>query len=98
MTISEYIGGVNYFYADSRCIGCGICEKVCLSKKIKMNDKKPIWQKKVLCYMCFACLNFCPEKSIQVEDIPGVKSYTKENGRYPHPYASVKDISAQKGT
>ena len=96
MTISEYIGGVNYFYADSGCISCGICEKVCLSKKIKIVDKKPVWQRKVLCYMCFACLNFCLEKSVQIEDIPGVKSYTKENSRYPHPYASVKDISVQK--
>jgi Pyruvate/2-oxoacid:ferredoxin oxidoreductase delta subunit len=47
--------------------------------------------------MCFACLNYCPEKSVQINDIPGVKSYTKENGRYSHPYAVVKDISMQKG-
>lgn len=97
MTVSEYIGGVNYFYTDTKCNGCGICEKVCLSKKIKITDNKPIWQKNVLCYMCFACLNYCPEKSVQIKDIPGVKSYTKENGRYSHPYATVKDISMQKG-
>lgn len=36
MTVSEYIGGVNYFCPDSKCTGCGICEKVCLSQKIKM--------------------------------------------------------------
>jgi len=34
MNISEYIGGANYFYHDDKCNGCGICEKVCLSKKI----------------------------------------------------------------
>ena len=96
MAVSEYIGGVNYFYSDSKCIGCGICEKVCLSGKIKMIDKKPVWQKNVLCYMCFACLNFCPEKSVQISDIPGVKSYTMENGRYTHPYATIKDICEQK--
>ena len=97
MTVSEYIGGVNYFYTDSSCNGCGICEKVCLSKKIKLKDNKPIWQKNVLCYMCFACLNYCPKKSVQIKDIPGVKSYTKENGRYSHPYATTQDISMQKG-
>lgn len=96
MTVAEYIGGVNYFYIDTRCNGCGICEKVCLSKKIKIKDNKPIWQKKVLCYMCFACLNYCPEKSVQIKDIPGVKSYTRENGRYSHPYATVEDIAGQK--
>jgi len=96
MTVAEYIGGVNYFYTDSRCNGCGICEKVCLSKKIKIRENKPIWQKDVLCYMCFACLNYCPEKAVQIKDIPGVKSYTRENGRYSHPYATVEDIAGQK--
>ena len=96
MTVAEYIGGVNYFYIDTRCNGCGICEKVCLSKKIKLKDNKPIWQKNVLCYMCFACLNYCPKKSVQIKDIPGVKSYTRENGRYSHPYATVEDIAGQK--
>jgi len=45
MEISEHIGGVNYFYHDDKCTGCGICEKVCLSEKIQMIDKKPVWQK-----------------------------------------------------
>jgi len=42
MNISEYIGGVNYFYHDNKCNGCGICEEVCLSKKIKIIEKEPI--------------------------------------------------------
>ncbi len=96
MDISEDIGVVNYFYHDNKCIGCGTCEKVCLTKKIKMVDQKPIWQKNVLCYMCFACVNFCPAQSIQIDYIPFIKSYTKENGRYPHPYATVNDIAGQK--
>lgn len=96
MTVSEYVGGVNYFCSDSKCTGCGICERVCLSRKIKMMDKKPVWQKDVFCYMCFACINYCPAQSVQINDIPYVKSHTRQNGRYSHPYAAVKDISAQK--
>lgn len=96
MNFSEYIGGVNYFYHDNKCNGCGICEKVCLSKKIIITEKEPVWQRNVLCYMCYACLNYCPQKSVQVDNIPGVKSYTTENDRYPHPYATINDISAQK--
>lgn len=96
MNISEYIGGVNYFCHDNKCNGCGTCEKVCLSRKIKMEGKKPVWQRKVLCYMCFACLNYCPKQSVQIENIPGVKSYTAENERYPHPYATPNDIERQK--
>lgn len=96
MNIAEYFGGVNYFYYDDKCTGCGICEKVCLSKKIKMVDERPTWQKDILCYMCFACLNYCPKEAVQIHDIPGVKSYSKEGGRYPHPYATVNDICMQK--
>lgn len=96
MNFAELFGGVNYFYYDEKCTGCGICEKVCLSKKIKLQDNKPIWRRDILCYMCFACLNFCPKESVQIKDIPGVKSYTKVNGRYNHPYATVQDISNQK--
>ncbi len=47
--------------------------------------------------MCYACLNFCPAQSVQINDIPGiVKSYTRTNGRYSHPYATVKDIAREK--
>lgn len=96
MALSEHIGGVNYFCSDSKCQGCGICEKVCLSQKIKMIDKKPVWQKEVLCYMCYACVNYCPMQAVQINSIPLVKSYTRQNGRYSHPYATVKDIAGQK--
>ncbi len=96
MAISEYIGGVNYFYSDSKCTSCQTCEKVCLTGKIKIADKKPVWQKDVFCYMCYACVNLCPSESVQIKDIPCIKSYTKENGRYPHPYATANDILIQK--
>ena len=96
LKLSEYTGGVNYFYHDLKCNGCGICEKVCLSQKIKIVNNHPAWSKEVFCYMCYACLNFCPEKSIQIKDIPGVKSYTEKVGRYCHPYARIRDLSVQK--
>ncbi|MCG2762750.1 MAG: EFR1 family ferrodoxin [Candidatus Atribacteria bacterium] len=86
----------NYFYADSKCIGCGICEKVCLSQKIKMINKKPVWQKNVKCYLCYTCLNYCPEQAVQIKSKIYMKSYTDKNGRYPHPFATIKDIAGQK--
>jgi len=86
----------NYFYADSKCTGCGICEKVCLSQKIKMINKKPVWQKNVKCYLCYTCLNYCPEQAVQIKSKIYMKSYTDKNGRYPHPFATIKDITGQK--
>ncbi len=36
MAYAEFNGAKDYFYANLRCMGCRICEKVCLSGKIKM--------------------------------------------------------------
>ena len=87
---SEYTHPKINFYTDSKCTGCGLCEKVCLSRKIKMNQGKPLWQKDIKCYYCYACFNFCPEQSILV------KNYTYKDGRYCHPGITAKDIAEQK--
>jgi ferredoxin len=79
------------YYADSSCNGCGICEKVCPSKRIKLVDGKPVWQDDVQCYFCYACFNFCPTQSILVG-----KKYTQKDGRYSHPGVTAKDIAGQK--
>lgn len=94
--LSEHIGGVNYFYHDQNCNGCGICGRVCLSGKIRFASGMPRWDRGTLCYMCFACLNFCPRKAVQIRSIPFVESRSPENGRYPHPYATIADMEEQK--
>lgn len=87
---SEHTNPKINFYTDSKCTGCSICEKVCLSKKIKMNNDKPFWQKDIKCYYCYACFNYCPEQSILV------KNYTHKDGRYYHPDVTANDIAEQK--
>jgi ferredoxin len=85
------------FYSDSHCNGCGICENVCLSQKITMINKKPVWNKGIKCYACFACINFCPRRAIQIDSkIPFVQSCTEINGRYHHKSVTYKDIAGQK--
>jgi len=85
-----------YFYVDSKCTGCDICEKVCPSQKIILENNKPVWQNNIDCYNCYACLNFCPEEAIQIYSKIWMKSYTTKNKRYPHPFASIKDIGGEK--
>jgi len=85
-----------YFYAKECCIGCGSCERVCLSGKIKIVDKKPVWQQNVDCYLCYSCINYCPTRAIQIHTKIWMKSYTEKNERYSHPYAGVSDIEKQK--
>jgi ferredoxin len=96
MAYAEYNGAKDYFYSDSKCTGCGTCEKVCLSGKIIMIDNRPVWQENVKSYMCYACLNYCPVQAVQIKSKIYMKSYTEENERYPHPYATAKDIAGQK--
>ena len=79
------------FYADEDCTGCGICEEVCTSQKIKMVDGTPLWQDEVQCYFCYACFSFCPVQSILVRNI-----YTKKGERYFHPGITSAEIASQK--
>lgn len=84
------------FCSDSTCTGCGVCEQVCLNDRIEMVNDRPSWKQDVTCYACFACINFCPQRSIQVASKPLIKSYTEVNARYHHPAVTYKDIAEQK--
>jgi len=89
---------VNFsFYADGKCDGCGLCEKICLSGKIGMAGGRPSWRKDTACLGCFACLNYCPRESVQVRSSWYLKSLTPANGRYHHPAVSAAEIASQKG-
>lgn len=85
------------FYADSKCKGCAICEKVCPADRIAIVNGRPIFDINKTCFGCYACLNFCPVESLQAgSKWYNGRSYTSENGRYPHPYANADDIAKQK--
>jgi len=79
------------YYTDNSCTGCGKCSEVCLSGKVKIIKKKPVWQRGVNCFYCYACFNVCPFQSILIKD-----KYTYKNGRYIHPGITADDIAAQK--
>lgn len=71
------------FYANDRCTGCGICEKVCNCKTIKV-EGKPKWGKE--CSQCLACINLCPVSAIQYG------KGTERKGRYRNPNVSVDEM------
>lgn len=66
------------FTVNDDCIGCGICELVCMAQIIKVYHRKPVWDEPQ-CNMCMACLNMCPKRAIDFGDV------TKSRGRYFHP-------------
>lgn len=48
---------------QSKCIGCGICSKICPMKNITV-DKKAISGNH--CTLCYRCVNQCPEKALTI--------------------------------
>ena len=51
----------NYFRATDRCVSCGLCERICPSKLITIDDDgRPRW-KRHGCVQCLACVAWvCP--------------------------------------
>ncbi|MHA2086683.1 MAG: EFR1 family ferrodoxin [Promethearchaeota archaeon] len=76
------------FYVEDTCTSCRICEEICPVSNIILVEGNPQWQHK--CQLCLACINYCPEGSIQF----GTES--KKTQRYHHPEIRVQDIKAQK--
>ena len=52
------------FYADDKCISCGLCAKNCPDGVIEIKGGKPVWIKPK-CQHCTACLNCCPAEAVQ---------------------------------
>ena len=64
------------FFANSKCDGCGLCEKHCTVKAIKMwgkDKRRPYW--KYNCESCMKCAAFCPHNAIETGHSWGVILY-----------------------
>ena len=77
------------FSADNSCTSCGLCERVCPSRNITLENGKPKWLHH--CEHCVACIQWCPAQAIQYGD------RTKARRRYHHASISASEIAAQKG-
>ena len=68
------------------CVGCGICEKVCPSGSIRVENGKAV-HIPGKCQTCFACVHACPKKAIGLT-IPEVNP----DARYRNEHISLQDI------
>lgn len=68
----------------SKCVKCGMCEKICPAKNISRPNGSPIWSHN--CVECLGCLHICPKKAIDFGEI------TKGRKRYIHWKINSKDL------
>lgn len=52
------------FWADEKCVQCGLCVRQCPSKNISLINGSVTFNTR--CYMCMRCINQCPEEAIQI--------------------------------
>ena len=50
---------------SAKCVGCGVCGKICPAKAIAMKGGRPHIDRKK-CIRCFCCQEFCPESAMKV--------------------------------
>lgn len=74
------------FWSDDKCNGCGICKTICPCGNIELKKERPVWLNN--CEQCLACIQWCPEESIQF----GKK--TIKYKRYHHPEIKLNDVIA----
>lgn len=72
------------FRSDSKCVGCGICKRICPTGNIDIIENNPSWSDD--CVSCFACFHWCPQEAIHVGNI------TERMKRFHHPDVSISEM------
>lgn len=76
--------------ANEKCIGCGICTKVCPMNNIRLKDGHALIGDH--CITCLACFHWCPQEAIHMSKEKEIEYREK----YHHPDIHINDIINQK--
>ena len=50
-----------------KCIGCGMCTKICFAHHLSLDEEKKCTEEDSLCIQCGQCATICPKEAIAVE-------------------------------
>lgn len=57
--------GGDFYEVTEKCIGCGICTRVCPAGCITLKDQRAVYAEGSLpCQLCMACVHNCPKNAI----------------------------------
>lgn len=54
------------FQVMQKCIGCGICSRVCPTGRIEIRNQHAIYHSMEQCQICLACVHHCPQNAIRL--------------------------------
>lgn len=70
------------FNANEKCTSCGVCQKLCPSEDIILENGKPKWLGR--CTACMACVHMCPQKAINIGHM--------HKEKYQNPYINIDEL------
>lgn len=115
-TMTPYLDVQKYadypFTVSERCVGCGLCTKVCPCNNIELRGGRPEFRHH--CAQCMACVVNCPKRAIGYEvkegDLNGLSLSNKKiplvklmglpakRKLYRNPYITAADLSKERLT
>ncbi len=75
------------YRVNEKCVGCGICERVCPKENVHVVGGVPIFAEN--CIGCLSCIQFCPQAAIDVGKA------TKNRERYTNPNVTLKEMTSE---
>ena len=78
------------FRTDETCDACGLCEQLCPTRSIQIENSTPKWTN--TCEQCMRCVNYCPKQAIFQKEEGSIK----DKNTYHEPTFKPLKIKPQK--